>query len=69
MYHFRYFFVCVCAYARTPPKKIRYNSLFFTDLRLSVLENGLRYYCTAFTIASKRGRYHESGRNSVYIVG
>ena len=69
MYHFCYVLAYVCAYAHTSAKKKRYNYLFFTDLRQTILENGLRYYCTAFTIATKRGRYRESGRNSVCIVG
>lgn len=69
MYHFYYVLAYVCAYAHTSARKNRDNYLFFTDLRLSVMENGLRYYCTAFTIAIKKGRYHGSGRKSVCIVG
>lgn len=69
MYHFCYVLACVCAYAHTSARQKRDNYLFFTDLRQTVLENGLRYYCTAFTISFKKGRYHGSGQNSACIVG
>ena len=68
MYHFCVFLTYVRTWARTSAKKKRFNLLFFTDLRQLPFENGLRYYCTAFTIAIKRVRYQESGQRSVYIL-
>ena len=48
-------------------RKVAEISLYMGVLGVFSLENGLRYYCTAFTIATKRVRFQESGQRSVYI--